>query len=167
MRIAFVEWFLPDRAVLRIQKQGDDESELFDTEAKVYHLLRPLQGVAVPRCYGEVRYNGSRALLLEHLGGASLASPEGATLSLRELADLLQPCYRALHAFGVHHDDPSWGNFRLVDGGRIMVLDFERVALDLPPDDRTSFMRTNIWDLADRYRDARAYYRHEGLLEAA
>jgi len=47
-----------------------------------------------------------------------------------------------------------------------MALDFERAALDLSPDDRAFFMKTNIWDLADRYRDAQADHRREGLLEA-
>jgi len=47
-----------------------------------------------------------------------------------------------------------------------MALDFERAALDLSPDDRAFFMKTNIWDLADRHRDAQAYHRREGLLEA-
>ena len=65
----------------------------------------------------------------------------------------------------MHHDDPQLGNFQLVDG-RIMALDFERAALDLSPDDRTFVMKTNIWDLADRCRDAQAYHRREGLLEA-
>lgn len=169
VKTVFIEWFLPDHVVLKLQKQGDEEAvmaELFDTEAKVYDQLKPLQGVVVPRCYGQLQYNGSRALMLEHLGGVSLVSPEGATLTLQELSDLLQPCYRALHAFGVHHDDPQLGNFQLVDG-RIMALDFERAALDLSADDRDFFMKTNIWDLADRYRDAQVYYRREGLLEAA
>lgn len=178
----FIEWFLPDHVVLKMQKNpqrqqpeyegGDDEvatmAELFDTEAKVYEQLKPLYGVVIPRCYGQLRYQGSRALMLEYLAGSvSLVSPEGATLTLSELSHLLQPCYRALHAFGVHHQDPQLGNFHLVQGGRIMILDFERAAWNLSAEERDFFMRTNIWDLAERYRDAQAYYRREGLLEAA
>lgn len=114
MRRVFIEWFLPSHAVLKIQKKGNKEevtamADLFETEAKVYDQLKPLQGVVVPRCYGQLQYNGSRALMLEYLGGVSLVSPEGATLMLQELSDLLQPCYRALHAFGVHHNDPPSG----------------------------------------------------------
>ncbi|KAL2255334.1 hypothetical protein VTK26DRAFT_3587 [Humicola hyalothermophila] len=169
VKSVFVEWFLPDRAVLKTQKQDAEEeitTELFETEVKAYSQLKPLQGIVIPRCYGRLRFNGVRALLLEHLGGVSLVSPEGATLTLQELSDLLQPCYRALHAFGVHHEDPHLGNFQLVDG-KMMVLDFERVAFHLSPEARIFFMKTNIWDLADRYLDAQVYYRHEGLLEAA
>lgn len=160
------EWFLP---VLKIQKHGEEEAilaEYFETEAKVYSRLKPLQGVVIPRCYGQLNFNGSRALLLEHLGGVSLVSPKGATLTLEKLAELLQPCYRALHTFGVHHEDPHLGNFQLVDG-RIMVMDFESVMFYPSEDDKAFFMKTNIEHLADRYLRAQVYYRHEGLLEAA
>jgi tRNA A-37 threonylcarbamoyl transferase component Bud32 len=165
----FPEWFLPVHVVLKTQNQGEDEPvlrELFDTEVQAYDRLKPLQGVIVPRCYGRLHYNGSRAMILERLGGVSLASPEGATLQLEQLSALLQPCYRALHAFQVHHDDPQPANFQLVDG-KIMVLDLERVMFDLSADDMGYFLKTNIEDLAIRYRDMQVYYRHEGLLEAA
>jgi hypothetical protein len=154
---------------MKQQKHGQDQEvmeELFDTEVKAYDRLKPLQRVVIPRCYGRLSYNGTRALLLEHLGGVSLASPEGATLELEELSELLQPCYRALHAFGVHHDDPHPSNFQLVDG-KTMVLDLERVMFGLSAKENVFFMGTNIWDIADRYRGLQAYYRYEGLLEAA
>ncbi|KAK4177782.1 lipopolysaccharide core heptose(II) kinase RfaY [Triangularia setosa] len=107
VHVAFPEWFLPDHIVLKQQKQGEEEvvtAELFDTEVQAYNRLQPLQGMVVPTCYGRLHYNGTRALILEYLGGTSLSSPEGVTLRLEELSALLQPCYRALHAFGVHHD---------------------------------------------------------------
>jgi hypothetical protein len=121
-----LEWFIPSHVVLKAQKQpdrGEEQTviELFDTEVKAYHRLKPVQGLVVPNLYGLCRYNGMRALILDHLSGVSLASPEGATLCLEELSDLLQPCYRAMHAFGVQHDDPHVGNFQLVDG-KIMAL---------------------------------------------
>ncbi|KAK0633873.1 hypothetical protein B0T14DRAFT_533966 [Immersiella caudata] len=130
MRTAFVEWLLPNHAVLKMRKQGGEGAivtELFETEAKVYDQLKPLQGVVVPRCYGQLRYNGSGALMLEHLGGISLL-----------------------------------GNFQLLDR-RVLVLNFERATLGLSGDERGFFMKTDIWDLADRYRDAQVYYRCKGL----
>jgi tRNA A-37 threonylcarbamoyl transferase component Bud32 len=138
LKTVFVEWFLPDQAVLKIQKKDDEPEEGrdqesldegFDTEVKAYNRLQPLQGVVIPRCYGQLHYQGSRALLLEHLKGVSLVSPEGFTLTLQELSDLLQPCYQALHVFGVQHGDAHLGNFQLVDW-RIMVLDFEEAVFD-------------------------------------
>jgi tRNA A-37 threonylcarbamoyl transferase component Bud32 len=155
--------------VLKQQKQGEEEvilAELFDTEVKAYDLLKPLQGVVIPTCYGRLHYNGRRALLLEYLGGVSMSSPEGATLRLEELSTLLQPCYRALHALGVHHDDPNLSNFHLVNG-KIMVLDLETADFGLSADDRAFFLTTSIGHLADNYLSMQAYYRHEGSLEAA
>ncbi|KXX81130.1 Lipopolysaccharide core heptose(II) kinase RfaY [Madurella mycetomatis] len=163
------EWFLPNHVVLKKQKEGEEEmimEELFDTEVKAYGRLKPLQGVVIPTCYGRLHYNGTRALILEYLGGVSLSSPEGATLRLEELSTLLQPCYRALHAFGVHHDDPNLSNFQLVNG-KIMVLDLESAVFDFSVDDQAFFMKTNIWDLAHRYRSMQAYYLRDGSLEAA
>ncbi|KAK4236867.1 lipopolysaccharide core heptose(II) kinase RfaY [Achaetomium macrosporum] len=154
------------------QKQGEDEyhgfiqRELFDTEVKAYNRLRPLQGVVIPKCYGLCYYRGTRALLLEHLPGVSLASPEGSTLTLEQLSALLQSCYRAIQAFGVHHEDPHMENFQLVDG-RIMALDFERVEFDLSEDDMEHFLKTSVVDMAYRYRSMQAYHRRQGALEAA
>ncbi|KAK3295273.1 uncharacterized protein B0H64DRAFT_143552 [Chaetomium fimeti] len=167
---AFPEWFLPARVVLKQQKVGEEEmimAELFDTELKAYGLLKPLQGVVVPTCFGQLHYHGTRALLLGYLGGVSLSSPEGATLRLEELSALLQPCYRALHAFGVHHDDPNLSNFQLVNDGKIMVLDLENAVFGLSADDQAFFLKTSVEHLAGRDRSMQAYYRNDGSLEAA
>ncbi|GAB1309939.1 hypothetical protein MFIFM68171_00149 [Madurella fahalii] len=169
VKALFPEWFLPDHVVLKSQKRGEEEMimrELFDTELKAYDRLKPLQGVVIPRCYGSLHYNGARALILEHVGGVSPSTPEGSTLKLEALSDLLQVCYRALHSFGVHHDDPQLGNFQFLDG-RIMVLDLERVMFDLSLDDNAFYMKTSIEELAIRYRDRQAYFRRNGFLEAA
>jgi tRNA A-37 threonylcarbamoyl transferase component Bud32 len=150
--------------VLKQQKQGEEQmilEELFDTEVKAYGRLKPLQGVVIPTCYGHLQYNGTRALILEYLGGVSLSSPEGATLRLEELSTLLQPCYRELHAFGVHHDDPNLSNFHLING-KIMVLDLESAEFDLSADKQAHFMKTSIEHLAGRYRSMQAYYGQDG-----
>jgi hypothetical protein len=163
------EWFLPSHVVLKKQKEGGEamiNEERFDAEVKAYGRLKPLQGVVIPTCYGRLHYNGVRAIILEYLGGVSLASPEGATLRQEELSALLQPCYRALCALGVHHDDPNSANCQLVNGN-IMVLDFESAVFDLSVDDLAFFIKTNIWDLGYRYRHTQQYYLHDGPLEAA
>ncbi len=48
-----------------------------------------------------------------------------------------------------------------------MVLDLESSVFDLSADDPAFFMKTNICDLAYRYRSMQEYYRHDGSLEAA
>ena len=142
-------------------------AEMFDTEVKAYGRLKPLQGVVVPVCYGCIQYDRTtRALLLEYLEGVPLSSPEGGTLSLEELSDLLHPCYRALHAFGVHHRDPNLYNYQLVDG-KMKVLDLESINFDLAEDFQTKLMNMGIRCLAEKYRDMQAEHRSEGLLEAA
>ncbi|KAL2166192.1 hypothetical protein VTG60DRAFT_3152 [Thermothelomyces hinnuleus] len=153
IRALMPEWFLPSRVILKAQKQGESEevmAELFDTETRAYDRLKPLQGTVIPKCYGLARYNGSRAMILERLGGVSLASPQGATLTLEEISALMQPCHRAMHAFGVHHSDPHPANYQLVDG-KLMALDLEYVEWDLPDEKNILFMRTNIYDLSTRY----------------
>jgi hypothetical protein len=169
IRAALPEWFLPSNVVFKQQKRGEEKEimeELFDTEVKAYAQLKPLQGLVIPTYYGRLNFNGTRALILERLGGVSLSSPEGATLRLEELSALLQPCYRALHAFGVHYDDPNLSNFQIVNG-KIMVLDLESAVFDLSADAQAFFLKTSIECLAGRYRSMQAYYRHDGLLEAA
>lgn len=117
VQAVFPEWFLPDRAVQKTQKPSEDQEimqEYFDAEVKAYQRLNPLQGAIIPKFYSLLRYNETKAMLLEYLGGISLSAPEGATMTLEELSSLLQPCYRALHAFNVHQDDANLSNFQLL-----------------------------------------------------
>ncbi|RKU43754.1 hypothetical protein DL546_006338 [Coniochaeta pulveracea] len=165
----FPEWFLPDRAVLKIQKPGEDQEimeEYFDTEVRAYQQLNPLQGSIIPKFYGVLRYDGTRAMLLEYVGGISLSAPDGATMTLEELSSLLQPCYRALHALGVHQDDANLSNFQLVDG-KIKVLDLESAVFHYCADQRATFLASSVRHLAKHYLSMQAYYRHQGFLEAA
>ncbi|KAL2174068.1 uncharacterized protein P884DRAFT_209896 [Thermothelomyces heterothallicus CBS 202.75] len=169
VQAVFPEWFLPDCAVLKTQKPGEDQEimeEYFFTEVKAYQRLNPLQGAIIPKFYGLLRYNGTRAILLEYLGGISLSAPEGATMTLEELSSLLQLCYRALHAFGVHQDDANLSNFQLVDG-KIKVLDLESAVFHYSADQRATFLASSVRHLAKHYLSMQAYYRDQGSLEAA
>ena len=140
--------------------------ELFDTEMQAYERLKDIQGLVVPICYGQVSCNGRRALVLQDVGGVSLAEPAGAILDLEELSRLLQESCHALHGFGVHQSDFKCGNFRLV-GSRLMVLDLEMVEFDLTDDDSAFFTATGISHLSSAYQRSRAVFRREGWLEAA
>lgn len=154
---------------MKMRKSGEYEEildEYFDAELKAYHLMKPIQGLIIPQFFGRVRYNGRRAMILEHLQGISMSSPEGATLRLNELAALLQPCYRAMHPFRVQYDDPNLSNFVLVDG-RMMVLDLESAVFDSSDHDMALFTKLDVQELARRYTLMQVHYRHEGSLEAA
>lgn len=169
VRSALPEWFLPSQVVLKQEKQGEEKvimEELFDTEVRAYRHLKPLQGIVIPTFYGSLRYNGTRALLLEYIGGTPMSMPEAATMSLEELSDLLQPCYRAIHALGVHHDDPNLSNFHLVDG-RVMVLDLESADFTFSVNQRALYLMACVQHLASMYLKMQVFYRHEGALEAA
>jgi len=168
-RATFPEWFLPDNAVLKIRKPGQEEeilNEYFDAELKAYRLMKLIRGLIVPKFFGLVRYNGQRAMKLEHLRGVSMSSPEGAKMRLEELAALLLPCYRALYPFRVQYEDSNLSNFVLVDG-RIMVLDLESAVFDSSDRDLVASTKLEIEELAERYTSMQAYYRHEGSLEGA
>ncbi|EGX97231.1 Protein kinase-like domain [Cordyceps militaris CM01] len=169
IRALFPEWFLPDCVVMKMRKSGECEEildEHFDAELKAYRLMRPIQGLIIPQFFGSVRYKGQRAMILEHVQGILMSSPEGATLRLSELAALLLPCYRALHPFRVQYDDINLSNFVLVDG-RMRVLDLESAVFDSSDRDMALFTKLSIQELAQRYMSMQAYYRHEGSLEAA
>jgi hypothetical protein len=115
-RRIFPEWFLPDRIVLKSQKQGGDElieRELFDTEVTAYNRLKPLQGVVVPNCYGLCYYRGMRALLLEHLPGVSLASPEGSTLTLEQSRSCYSHATEQYRPLACITRIPIWRTFSL------------------------------------------------------
>jgi hypothetical protein len=73
VRSAFPEWFLPEKIVLKKQKSGWEDE--LDTEKATYEKLRCLQGLVIPTCYGQLQYEGSRALVLSDIGGACVAEP--------------------------------------------------------------------------------------------
>lgn len=138
VKAALPEWFLPSHVVIKKQKEEGEAiilEELFDTELRVYHQLKPPQGAVVPTFYDSLKYDGVRAIMVEYLGGISLCSPEGATMTTEELSTLLQPWYRALNALGVFHDDPNLANVHFVDG-KVMAMDFESAVFDVSPEDR-------------------------------
>ncbi|KAK4032347.1 lipopolysaccharide core heptose(II) kinase RfaY [Parachaetomium inaequale] len=134
----FPEWFLPSHVVLKTQKQGEDET-----------VLRELFETEV-QAYDR----------LKALQGVAVPKCHGVIHYNGSKAMILE------RLDGVHHDDPQPANFQHVDG-KIMVLDLERVMFNLSADDMGYFLKTNIEDLAIRYRDMQVNYRHEGLLEAA
>ncbi|KAI8722328.1 hypothetical protein NCS52_00376300 [Fusarium sp. LHS14.1] len=171
IKSTFPEWFLPTNIVLKTERQGKEEEhgdpdELMDTEIRAYKQLKPVQGVVVPVYYGEVRWNGSRSIIVQDVGGVSLREPEGMLLEFDKFARLLEECYIALINFGVNLEDSQLGNFILVDG-KVMAVDLEMVSFYRTEDEMKQFMYMDISDLAHRYQDRRKYLRREGWLEAA
>ncbi|KAK4115961.1 hypothetical protein N656DRAFT_775960 [Canariomyces notabilis] len=132
---SFPEWFLPTKIVLKKQKDGWEEE--FDNEIAVYERLKCLQGLVIPRCYGQAQYEGTRALVLSDIGGVCVVEPEGAVLSVQDMRLLFDQALRALASRGITHDDLKLDNFHLINNnGRdwaIRVVDLERINI-IPPD---------------------------------
>jgi hypothetical protein len=121
------EWFLPPRIVLKRQKKGWDEE--FDNEKAIYKTLTPVQGSAVPICYGEAacaetETTGTRALVLSDIGGVSLHEDAARGLEVAQLEKMLSEPFRALASLKVAHDDYKLDNYRLVEN-KIIVIDFD------------------------------------------
>ncbi|GAB1312792.1 Protein kinase domain-containing protein [Madurella fahalii] len=150
IRSTFPEWNLPPRVVLKMQKKGWDKD--FDTKKAVYAKLQLLQGVAIPEFLGELRYNGTRAILLSDIGGACLITPEGALLEVAEVRRLLGQAFAALAQFRVSQDDAKLDNFHIVQD-RIMVVDMERVVEDLTDTDLDIITNSTVNFLARLYQD--------------
>src|SRR3569833_121129 len=122
------EWFLPDRIVMKREKA--DWAEEFDNEKAIYQVLAPVQGIFVPKCYGEVKCpktprTGTRALILSYIDGFPLSDEDNAGhLELDHLEDMLWETTAALYDLNVDHDDDTLDNCILA-GDRIMFIDFD------------------------------------------
>jgi hypothetical protein len=94
---SFPEWLLPTKIVL---KQKDGWEEEFDNEIAAYERLKCLQGLVIPRCYGQAQYEGTHALVLSDIGGVCVVEPEGAVLSVQDMRLLFDKHYVLLPARG-------------------------------------------------------------------
>ncbi|KAL1861754.1 hypothetical protein VTK73DRAFT_6930 [Phialemonium thermophilum] len=165
VRTCLPEWTLPTDLILKKQKDGWEEE--FDTEIAIYKKLRCLQGLVIPICYGQVQYEGTRALLLSDIGGACVATAEGAILKEADLRSLFDQALTALANQGILHDDLKLDNFHLVDraGSKIiMVVDLERIS-ELPLNkDRASMVKGDVDWLMNAYREHLECLKYDGKL---
>ncbi|UPK90863.1 hypothetical protein LCI18_001798 [Fusarium solani-melongenae] len=148
----FPEWFLPERIVLKIER--DNWKEEFDLEKTAYEKLKGLQGDVIPRCYGQIEYDGERALILSDVGEACLATPDGAVLDENDLRLLLDKAITSLTDRHVSQDDTKLNNFHLVtENGkdRIVVVDLEMVDMDLSEDGYAFAARSKVSWLIQQY----------------
>ncbi|KAL2160782.1 hypothetical protein VTH06DRAFT_979 [Thermothelomyces fergusii] len=124
----FPEWCLPSQVIFKKYKDGWDEE--FQSERKAYARLKPLQGIVVPKLYGELTYHepfsSRRALLLSDIGDACVATAEGALLSVPDFRRQLHQTLTTLSHFKVYQDDVKLDNFHLV-GDKIVMVDLERL----------------------------------------
>ncbi|KAK2590179.1 hypothetical protein QQS21_012143 [Conoideocrella luteorostrata] len=142
----FPEWSLPTRLALKTCKEGWDDE--FDTEKLVYKQLKHLQGNRIPTYYGELKYKGTKAILLSDIGGVCLGDPAGTLLDREKLGQIMADAFNDFAAYGVIPGDMRLENFRLVDG-KVMAVDFEMV--DRPDtEDDSAFLVDFIWPSLDK-----------------
>ncbi|KAG8668436.1 hypothetical protein FPOAC2_07719 [Fusarium poae] len=160
----FPEWFLPEKIVLKIEK--DNWEDEFNQEVVAYDKLRSIQGIVIPKFYGMVNYNDRRALVLSDLGGHPLATPEGAVLNKTDLEPLLYQALTSLTELGGYHDDTKLDNFLLVTGekDKIMIVDLESAGFELSEERLAFIARSRIAWLIQQYEDHLECMEYDGVL---
>lgn len=138
-----------------MKKQKDEWDDQFDTDKATYEKLRCLQGLVIPTCYGQVQYEGTRALVLSDIGGACVAEPEGAVLREHDVRTLFDQARIALANQGISHDGVNKA---------IMIAHLERIN-ELPPEkDRAWVVQADVDFLMQAYQDHLDCLREDGLL---
>ncbi|CAG9986427.1 unnamed protein product [Clonostachys byssicola] len=121
----------------------------------------------VPRFYGAIAYNGTRAMVLSDSGGARVARPEGAVLDEEDFYQLLYKATTSLTDLAVSHNDTKLDNLHLVteDGkDKIMMVDLERVDMDLSEDNFAFAAWCKADFLARHYRSHLRTLEYDGVL---
>ena len=114
--------FLPQRFILKkIKKNFEDK---FENEKAIYARLKDLQGDLIPKFYGEVEFEGSRALVISYVDGQILS--DITDLTLEQVQRLAKNAFSPLQQRGVVPDDMKLDNFILV-GDRLVLIDLEDV----------------------------------------
>lgn len=97
----------------------------------MYHHLKPIQGIFIPRFYGEAIYDGSPAFVLSEICGRRLYDIDFDTRPEADdyiLEAKLEEAFKALTKYGVIHGDPELHNVFEVED-RVMIIDFEQAEL--------------------------------------
>lgn len=159
------EWFLPRTVILKKRKPDWDEE--FANEVYMYAKLRPLQGLVIPVCYGQVSCGRGSvpALVLSDTGGVELCDPKAGGLPIERMSNLLRELFKALASHGVDHGDIKLDNFHLVGGpnGRVMAVDLES-AEEADPSKLERSIGSDVRFLLGIYRRHQAALVEDGLV---
>ncbi|CAI4217395.1 unnamed protein product [Parascedosporium putredinis] len=114
---------LPTNVIVKKQKPGWEDE--FEEEKARYRMLESLQGDIIPQLFGEIRVQGTRALLLSYVAG--IRCDKVSDLEVEHFQQLLEDAHLRLRPFGYVHDDPRLDNYILVDGQKIVIVDLEHL----------------------------------------
>ncbi|KAF1735803.1 hypothetical protein CRV24_004731 [Beauveria bassiana] len=114
-------------------------------------------------CYGEAYCDGTRALVLEDVGGVSLYHRSALVeMSEEQMAQMILASYRLMISLNIAYDDWKLDNLYLVDG-RVVFLDMEYVyELDFDPERAIQLGRAAI---LERWHQFREQYHKYGEIE--
>ncbi|KAL2109882.1 hypothetical protein VUR80DRAFT_1888 [Thermomyces stellatus] len=139
--------FLPKRFILKKKKNGWDDE--FDNEKAMYARPEAFQGALIPICYGEVEFEGSRALVMSVIDGRKLS--EVTDLTVERVKELAESALLPLQHHGVVPDDMKLDNFILVREDRLVLIDLEHVdEPDIP--EMTETAKSAVLMLLDNYK---------------
>ncbi|OAR01714.1 hypothetical protein LLEC1_03257 [Akanthomyces lecanii] len=155
-------WSLPNTVIVKKEKRKCHEE--FTTELDMYKRLGALQGKQIPVCYGKAFCDGTRALVLQEVGGVSLLHRSALLETTEEqMMTMISRSYRPMTDRGIAYDDWKPDNFRLVDG-EIVFLDLEH-AYVLDQDKRQYTIEIGLDAFLDRWKRARKQYEKFGEIE--
>jgi hypothetical protein len=151
--------YLPRTVVVKQQKDGWKEE--FENEQKVYERLEKLQGIVIPRYFGQGLFNQVPALILSEVAGTTLLELARSNRDIQE--EILETqITKALHAFtkfGAVYWDQRLDNFLLCDMGQnsgVMIVDLEEVAFpDKPRPWEKQLNRAGVSSLMSDFRSVR------------
>lgn len=110
---------LPSDLVVKKLKLGWDA--YFDHEKHLYERMKPLQGIFIPRCFGEAECDGTRALLLSDVGGVEVCHQKPPFLPPDEFQRRLEINFAGLAKLGLVYGDLDLDDIRIVDD-RLVIL---------------------------------------------
>lgn len=143
--------------MLKVCKDGWDQE--FEIEKSAYNTWKSLQGIRILRYFGELKYKGTKAILLSNIGGACVGEPVGALLDKEEFRRLIKDTLSDLAQFGALPDDTRLENFHIV-GDKMMAVDFEMI------DEVASAKIEDLTDwLAELYGNRRQDLLNSGKIE--
>ncbi|QPH15605.1 hypothetical protein C2857_000049 [Epichloe festucae Fl1] len=157
----FPEWSLPNRLVLKACKPKWDEE--FETEKSTYAALKKLQGTRIPRYFGALTYQGTKAILLSDIGGAHVGEPAGAVLDKAQFRQLMKDTLSDMARHGALPDDIRLENFHIV-GDKVMAVDFEMVNKVTSDNSCIEIQELTEW-LADLYANRQQDLFNSGKIE--
>lgn len=128
----------------------------------MYIRLEALQGRLIPHFHGEVKCDGTRALILSEVDGVPANKQPAPYLSPEVSRQRIEAGLKEPAAYGVSFDDTKLSNIMLVDNG-IVFVDLESVLE--PKDEQELEYMLMIYSLQfmDNYSD---YMRHQERISA-